>query len=765
MPGASPGGVNSGFKSRVINFFSSAFSLEIPEPLSRKKCPSKVKDSEYKRLIEQIMREDVELFTHQCHLLEHSESVPETDLMFAVREFPQSSQTSLRKVQSLDTEGSSKQIKTSTLRPLMFTVREFPQSSQASLRKVQSLDTSTLRPDLGQHSCPGGHFQMDTKQCYSLQGELPPSNMTVSQAMIQPKLALQEGEGRSSPSTTQGSADISSRKDCLYSSQESKSNVVAPISHIEAVLSDTQTFNGGRQPWHYSHSLVTAKESTHSGNPLDPNVLSQSRSHNEKDSENNGFHSVSVLGQQSCPAVIGSLGNGLTIQNGQHYPCHQTADETTSGSRAPRGAAYYDVVHVNNAKSNSIENVALEDTELTRFSDISDTNMTLGSTGDEIKPRTFEVDAKVVDQKQTATFVITNGETRHTMTLGNGTASSANGTVPLVHVNGCSVVPTSDSSPESPGLQPDGSGPDGSSLSSPDDAMYLANHQGVLAEVEGTQYTVLSDSEADEWAKVTVKAIQAMQSKVFECVGSSTDSNISRQAVIGSSIDLEDVTDDDPGSPRWIDRRAHPHLSRLRYLQGSEGSSLSSESELDESESPPSTLSNQDTKNKVSNRFKIINDNLEMEKNIFGRSDVTTNQKVSLKMSHEDDFIDVKYEQSTGHGADEETQLPGVRGVKTCPEPECILQTPVVNKSCDLIATINSEPSLPPTATTETSAMTHGGESGQSETTYHRYYHVFREGELAGLIERNLDCLHVYESYYDNANWCVVAEKVQVWKI
>ena len=48
---------------------------------------------------------------------------------------------------------------------------------------------------------------------------------------------------------------------------------------------------------------------------------------------------------------------------------------------------------------------------------------------------------------------------------------------------------------------------------------------------------------------------------------------------------------------------------------------------------------------------------------------------------------------------------------------------------------------------------------------YHRFYHVFREGELIDLIERHVDNLHILTCYYDHANWCVVAEKVQVWRI
>ena len=51
------------------------------------------------------------------------------------------------------------------------------------------------------------------------------------------------------------------------------------------------------------------------------------------------------------------------------------------------------------------------------------------------------------------------------------------------------------------------------------------------------------------------------------------------------------------------------------------------------------------------------------------------------------------------------------------------------------------------------------------EITYHRYYHVFTEGELDQLIEKYVENLHVISSYYDHSSWCIVAEKVQVWTI
>jgi hypothetical protein len=49
--------------------------------------------------------------------------------------------------------------------------------------------------------------------------------------------------------------------------------------------------------------------------------------------------------------------------------------------------------------------------------------------------------------------------------------------------------------------------------------------------------------------------------------------------------------------------------------------------------------------------------------------------------------------------------------------------------------------------------------------THHRYYHVFREGEIDHMIEKYVENLHIIRSYYDHANWCVVAEKVNVWTI
>ncbi|XP_055557538.1 alkylated DNA repair protein alkB homolog 8 isoform X2 [Falco cherrug] len=50
-------------------------------------------------------------------------------------------------------------------------------------------------------------------------------------------------------------------------------------------------------------------------------------------------------------------------------------------------------------------------------------------------------------------------------------------------------------------------------------------------------------------------------------------------------------------------------------------------------------------------------------------------------------------------------------------------------------------------------------ESQELSPVFHRYYHVFCEGELEAVC-RTLDCVRVQKSYYDQGNWCVVLEKL-----
>ena len=67
-------------------------------------------------------------------------------------------------------------------------------------------------------------------------------------------------------------------------------------------------------------------------------------------------------------------------------------------------------------------------------------------------------------------------------------------------------------------------------------------------------------------------------------------------------------------------------------------------------------------------------------------------------------------------------------------------------------------------AYSEESDSEDSAETGGS-LTHHRYYHVFREGEIDHIIEKYVENLHIISSYYDHANWCVIAEKVNVWTI
>lgn len=74
--------------------------------------------------------------------------------------------------------------------------------------------------------------------------------------------------------------------------------------------------------------------------------------------------------------------------------------------------------------------------------------------------------------------------------------------------------------------------------------------------------------------------------------------------------------------------------------------------------------------------------------------------------------------------------------------------------SCDSWANSNS-----------TTASLDSPSVGGGSATHHRYYHVFREGELDALINKHVGNLHIVSSYYERASWCVVCEKVQVWTI
>nr|CAD7576932.1 unnamed protein product [Timema californicum] len=129
----------------------------------------------------------------------------------------------------------------------------------------------------------------------------------------------------------------------------------------------------------------------------------------------------------------------------------------------------------------------------------------------------------------------------------------------------------------------------------------------------------------------------------------------------------------------------------------------------------------------------------------------------SVKGSGNDFSRDVKHmihrkTRNDGRSSSEEASLPPQLVFKLDNQkepPESLTKT----ESCaSSLSGSTSQESLP-------------SDNGGGAITFHRYYHVFREGELDQLIERYVENLHIISSYYDHANWCVVAEKVQVWTI
>lgn len=79
--------------------------------------------------------------------------------------------------------------------------------------------------------------------------------------------------------------------------------------------------------------------------------------------------------------------------------------------------------------------------------------------------------------------------------------------------------------------------------------------------------------------------------------------------------------------------------------------------------------------------------------------------------------------------------------------------------------TSNTRPPLSNSSSQESLPSDQQSANQPASLPYHQYYHVFREGELEQLLGKYVENLHVIQSYYDHASWCIVAEKVQVWTI
>ncbi|XP_052123602.1 uncharacterized protein LOC127749462 [Frankliniella occidentalis] len=115
-------------------------------------------------------------------------------------------------------------------------------------------------------------------------------------------------------------------------------------------------------------------------------------------------------------------------------------------------------------------------------------------------------------------------------------------------------------------------------------------------------------------------------------------------------------------------------------------------------------------------------------------------------------FADRRTARCDGRSSSEET--PGRM-------PQLVRQKAAVQEPTEVTKTESCTTSLSGSTSQDSLPSDNGG----GAITYHRYYHVFREGELDQLIERYVENLHIISSYYDHTNWCVVAEKVQVWTI
>ncbi|KAH3834682.1 hypothetical protein DPMN_108015 [Dreissena polymorpha] len=55
-------------------------------------------------------------------------------------------------------------------------------------------------------------------------------------------------------------------------------------------------------------------------------------------------------------------------------------------------------------------------------------------------------------------------------------------------------------------------------------------------------------------------------------------------------------------------------------------------------------------------------------------------------------------------------------------------------------------------------SKTENQDADNLQNTFHRFYHVFRQGELEDLC-RSVGCCKVLKSYYDQGNWAVIVEK------
>lgn len=100
--------------------------------------------------------------------------------------------------------------------------------------------------------------------------------------------------------------------------------------------------------------------------------------------------------------------------------------------------------------------------------------------------------------------------------------------------------------------------------------------------------------------------------------------------------------------------------------------------------------------------------------------------------------------------------LGGTHPTETCAAAGVMEEgQPSARRMLTRVSTLDSTDSLPDDTITMEGQQPGALDSG----AFMRYYHVFREGELCGLLRENVSELHILSSGNDHGNWCIIAEK------
>lgn len=102
-----------------------------------------------------------------------------------------------------------------------------------------------------------------------------------------------------------------------------------------------------------------------------------------------------------------------------------------------------------------------------------------------------------------------------------------------------------------------------------------------------------------------------------------------------------------------------------------------------------------------------------------------------------------------------------------CSEPKCEVAQDSQDVQEDLKGEFRQDSGILEAVSSKSSAQERSKDERTADlgqlgyTTYQRYYHVFREGELLQLVSK-VPALRVEQEYYDHENWCVLAVKNKI---